>query len=73
METLYEVPRKTWGAVSIDGFGMVSYEIEAGQFVPSTPELAAVCERLAALGMIAAADPKTKTKTKPAPADNDEE
>jgi len=72
METTYDVPRKVWGSLSIEGFGVVDYEIDAGQFMPATPALAAVCERLAAIGMISIADSKPKAK-KPAPADNTEE
>lgn len=73
MDTTYDVPRKVWGSLTLQGFGVVDYEIDAGQFVPATPALAAVCEQLVTVGMMTRADLKPKTKTKPAPADNEQE
>lgn len=64
--TTYDVPTDLSGEMHLAGFGPVAFTIEAGQFVPATPELEKVCERLAAAGLIAPATPKPTMQKKKA-------
>jgi hypothetical protein len=64
--TTYDVPCDLSGEMHLAGFGQVSFTIEAGQFVPATPELDAVVQRLTAIGLVTVAAPKTTTKNKKA-------
>jgi hypothetical protein len=71
--TTYTVPCDLSGEMNLEGFGVVAFEIAAGQFVPATAQLEAVCARLAAIGQITVAAPKPAKSTKPAQADEPEE
>lgn len=64
--TTYDVPTDLSGEMHLAGFGLVAFALEAGPFVPATPELEKVCERLAAAGLIAPATPKPTTQKKKA-------
>lgn len=64
--TTYDVPQDVRGEMHLTGFGLVAFAIEAGPFVPATPELEAVCSQLAANGLIKPASPKPTTQKKKA-------
>lgn len=64
--TTYDVPADLSGEMHLTGFGLVTFAIEAGPFVPATDELEAVCAQLAASGLIKLAPPKPTMQKKKA-------